>query len=85
MSEILSEISLDRFSPFPLSIDKNHLIANDFYLLTTPGCNHTQNYTDLILKGRQVYWKTGRLQTKRKFNPGFQEKIRCLIFFKDYF
>ena len=55
MSEILSEISLDRFSPIPLSIDKNHLIANDFYLLTTPEGNHTHNYTDVILKGRQVY------------------------------
>ena len=59
MSEIHSKISLDRFSPFPLSIDKNPLIANnfyrfDFYLLATPGFNYTRNYTDVILKGRQV-------------------------------
>ena len=25
------------FHQFPLSIDKNHLIATDFYRLTTPG------------------------------------------------
>ena len=31
MSEIHSKISLERFSPFPLSIDKNHSTANYFY------------------------------------------------------
>ena len=31
MSEIHSNISLERFSPFPLSIDKNHSTANYFY------------------------------------------------------
>ena len=40
MSEIHSKISLDRFSPFPLSIDKYHLIGNDFYLLASPGFNY---------------------------------------------
>ena len=29
----MSEIHLDRFSPHPLSIDKNHLMGNDFYRL----------------------------------------------------
>ena len=48
MSEIHSKISLDRFLPFPLSIDF------DFYLLATPGFNFTRIYTDFILKGRQV-------------------------------
>jgi len=36
------------FHRFPLSIEKNHLIANDFidfdfYLLATPGSNYTRN------------------------------------------
>ena len=43
-----------RFSPFPLSIDKNHLIADDFYLLATPGFKYTRNHTYVILKGRKV-------------------------------
>ena len=28
------------------------LIDFDFYLLATPGCNYTRNYTDVFLKGR---------------------------------
>ena len=81
MSEIHSKISLDRFSPFPLLIDKNPLIANnfyrfDFYLLATPGFNYTRNYTDVILKGRQVAYKT-----EDDFNPGFEEKIIFFRFF----
>ena len=56
----MSEIQAKRFCwidfhPFPLSMDKNHLIADDFidfdiYLLATPGCNYTQKYSDVILR-----------------------------------
>ena len=35
---------------FPLLIDKNHLIAIDFYRLTITWCNYARNYTDIILK-----------------------------------
>ena len=52
MSEIHSKISLHRFSLFSLSIDKNHLIADEFYPfrfcihwllqdVTTPGTTPT--------------------------------------------
>ena len=67
----MSEIQAKRFASidfhrFPISTDKNHLIAKDFYrfqLLTSPGCNYTRNYTENILKGgRSKSWKTGRLQ-----------------------
>ena len=40
--EIHSNISLDRFLPFPLSIDF------DFYLLATQVFDYTRNYTDFI-------------------------------------
>ena len=62
MSEIHSKISLDRFLPFPLSIDF------DFYLLATQVFDYTRNYTDFIGKvGRPKSWKPGRLQTRRRF------------------
>lgn len=40
-----------------ISIDKKHLIIFtdfDFYLLTTPGCDYTRDYTDDILRGWQI-------------------------------
>ena len=77
MSEIHSKISLDRFLPFPLSVDTNHLIANDFidfdfYLLATPGFNFTRIYTDFILKGRQV-------EIVKNWAPTNQKKILNLV------
>ena len=77
MSEIHSKISLDRFLPFPLSVDTNHLIANDFidfdfYLLATPGFNFTRIYTDFILKGRQV-------EIVKNWAPTNQNKILNLV------
>ena len=56
----LNDVSLKDFHPFPLSINKIHLIGNkknmdfDFYLLTTPGGNYTRNYTDIKLQGWQI-------------------------------
>ena len=55
-------------------MDKNHLIANDFYLLATPGCNYTQNYTDVILKGRHV-----ALKCKKLPNTSHHKKILNLL------
>ena len=66
MSEIHSKISLDRFLPFPLSIDF------DFYLLATPGFNFTRIYTDFILKGRQV-------EIVKNWAPTNQKKILNLV------
>ena len=63
MSKIHSKIPLHRFSLFPLSIDKNHLIADDFYPLASPVCNYTRGTTlTLFWKGgRSKSWKTGHL------------------------
>ena len=77
--EGMSEIQAKRFSwidvhRFPLSMDKNHLIANDFYLLATPGCNYTQNYTDVILKRRHA-----DLNCKKLPNTSHQKKILNLF------
>ena len=41
------------FHRFPLPIEKNHLIANDFidfdfYLLATPGSNYTPNFFERV-------------------------------------
>ena len=71
-------------------MDKNHLIANDFYLLATPGCNYTQNYTDVILKGRHGDLNCKKLANtshhKKSLNLIFENKIRFLRFFwKDFF
>ena len=86
----MSEIQVKRFSwidfhRFPLSMDKNHLIAKgpkdfidfDFYLLATPGCNYTQNYSDVILKGRHA-----DLNCKKGPNTSHHKKILNLIFKK---
>ena len=73
MSEIHSKISLDRFLPFPLSVDTNHLIANDFidfdfYLFFFNDTATTEIYTDFILKGRQV-------EIVKNWAPTNQKKI----------
>ena len=77
------------FHCFPISVDKNHLIAMtifidfDFYLLTTPGppgctCNYTWIYTNVILKGWQIQilknWEPTDLA-----NISHQKKIFILI------
>ena len=36
------------FLRFPLSIDQNHLIATDFYRLTTPGMHNNKQYFPTI-------------------------------------
>ena len=36
--DLTQQFSLSIFTRFPLSIDKNHFIATDFYRLTTPSC-----------------------------------------------
>ena len=83
MSEIHSNISLHRFH-CSLSIDKNHLIADDFYPLATPGCNYTRNYTDVE---RAAGLNRKKLDTYKPedFKPGFEEKIRFFRFFKKIF
>ena len=62
-------LPLIKFHRFALSIEKiswflTIFIDFDFYLLATPGCNYTLNYTDVIVKGKRVKisWKTVRLQ-----------------------
>ena len=37
------------FHRFPLSIDKNHLIATDFFLLITPGNEHIPRVTQMTV------------------------------------
>ena len=33
---------------------KHSFIDSDFYQLTTPGCNYTRNYIDIILRGCKI-------------------------------
>ena len=88
-----SRIQAQRFSAiyfhrFRLSIDKNHLILNDFidfdfYPLTTrgrtgpPGCNCTRIYTPTL------FWKGGRSEKLDAYNGltniSHQKKILNLV------
>ena len=87
MSEIHSKISLHRFSLFPSSIAKNHLIADDFYPLASPVCNYTRGTTlTLFWKGgRSKSWKLDTYKQEEDFKPGFEEKIRFFRFFKNIY
>ena len=57
------------------------MIINEFYLLTNSGCNYTWNYTELIMKGWQVYivknWAPTNLANIRH-----RKKILNLVFKK---
>ena len=88
MSESHSKISLHRFLPFPLSIDTNHLIANDFYRFrfSSIGYSGIQLHPEL----HRLYFeraagvnreKLGAYKPEEDFKPGF-EKIRFADFFK---
>ena len=92
MSEIHLKISLDRFSPLQLSIDKNHLIANDFY----PFWFLSIGYSGILLhlELHRCYFeraaglnheKLGAYKPEDDFKPGFEEKIRFFRFFKRMF
>ena len=76
MSEIHSKISLDRFLPFPLSIDF------DFYLLATQVFGYTRNYTDFSERSAGLSReKLGAYKPEEDFKPGFEEKIRLFWLF----
>ena len=71
MSEIQANrfLSID-FHRFPLQIDKNHLIAYDFYRYRFL-CNYTRKYIGVSLKGWQMGpYKPGQYQ------PSFQKILK---------
>ena len=82
MSEIHSKISLDRFSPFPLSIDNYHLIPKDFYRFGSP---LSIGYSAIYIHPEQHrrYFeraaglnreKLGAYKPEDDFKTGFEEK-----------
>ena len=81
MSEIHSKISLDRFSPFPLSIDKHYLIANDFYRFRFFSIGYSAIYIHPELHRRYFERaaglnrkKLGAYKPEDDFKPGFEGK-----------
>ena len=61
----------------------------DFYLLATPGCKYTQNYTDVILKARRrsKLWKIAQCHPQEKdICTWFERKDKIFqIFLEKYF
>ena len=78
------------FHCIPLTIDKNHLIATDFYRFRFLSIDHTWNCTDvvfgwaadLITREKLGAYKPGQNKpSEEDFKLGFKEKIRFLRVF----